>query len=161
MIGAAALKMLSSQSCVKTIFCFFFKLFACLGSPVQHLCKKRPNSPSLWITIRPAKDLHFWLSTDRQTAIAPKICVDFFECSVKVARVDGRKGWHNNTELTQSRLGDRLGGATRWASRPEKSDVLCEDTLGFGTAKAVIASGAVTVHASTLLAPSQELVARA
>jgi len=33
--------------------------------------------------------------------------------------------------------------------------------LGFGTAKAVITSGAVTVHASTLLAPSQELAARA
>jgi len=31
--------------------------------------------------------------------------------------------------------------------------------LGFGTAKAVIASRAVTVHASTLLAPSQELAA--
>jgi len=33
--------------------------------------------------------------------------------------------------------------------------------LGFGTAKAVIASRAVTVHVSTLLAPSQELAARA
>jgi hypothetical protein len=33
--------------------------------------------------------------------------------------------------------------------------------LGFGTAKAVIASRAVTVHASTLLAPSQERAARA
>jgi hypothetical protein len=33
--------------------------------------------------------------------------------------------------------------------------------LGFGTAKAVIASRAVTVHASTLLAPSQELMVRA
>jgi hypothetical protein len=33
--------------------------------------------------------------------------------------------------------------------------------LGSGTAKAVIASRAVTVHASTLLAPSQELAARA
>jgi hypothetical protein len=32
--------------------------------------------------------------------------------------------------------------------------------LGFGTAK-VIASRAVTVHASTRLAPSQELAARA
>ena len=89
-------------------------------------------------------------------AIAPKICVDFCERSVKVAGVDGRKGWHNNTEPVQSRLSDRLGGATRWVSRPEKSNVLCEDALGFGTAKAVIASRAVTVHVSTLLAPSQE-----
>jgi hypothetical protein len=47
------------------------------------------------------------------------------------------------------------------AARPEKTDVLCEEQLGFGTAKAVIASRAVTVHASTLSAPSQELIARA
>jgi hypothetical protein len=33
--------------------------------------------------------------------------------------------------------------------------------LMFGTAKAVIASRAVAVHASTLLAPSLELAARA
>jgi hypothetical protein len=33
--------------------------------------------------------------------------------------------------------------------------------LGFGTAKAVITSGAVMVHASTLWASSQELMARA
>ncbi|SPF46796.1 hypothetical protein SBA1_680050 [Candidatus Sulfotelmatobacter kueseliae] len=39
--------------------------------------------------------------------------------------------------------------------------MLCEDTLGSGAAKAVVASGAVTVHVSTLFAPSQELAARA
>jgi len=33
--------------------------------------------------------------------------------------------------------------------------------LGFGTAKAVIASGAVTVHVSTSVTPSQELLAGA
>ena len=38
---------------------------------------------------------------------------------------------------------------------------LCEEGLGSGTAKAAIASRAVTVHASTRLAPSQELAARA
>ena len=94
-------------------------------------------------------------------AIAPKVCVDICERSVKVACVDGRKGWHNNTESAQSRLSDWPGGATRKVARPEKSDVICEDTLGFGTAKAVIASRAMTVHASTLLAPSQVPVARA
>jgi len=41
----------------------------------------------------------------------------------------------------------QLGRATCWATRPEKSDCSREDQLGFGTAKAVIASGAVTVHA--------------
>jgi hypothetical protein len=93
--------------------------------------------------------------------VAPKVCVDFCEWSVNFAPVDGRKGWHNNTEPVQSRLSDKQGGATRQAAGPEKTDVLCEDALGSGTAKAVIASGAVTVHASTLLAPSQEPAARA
>ena len=36
-------------------------------------------------------------------------------------------------------------GATRRATRPEKTDSLRERLLGSGTAKAVIASGAVTV----------------
>ena len=44
------------------------------------------------------------------------------------------------------------------ATRPEKTDLLCEEQLGFGSAKAVIASKAATVHASTLSAPSQELM---
>jgi hypothetical protein len=52
-------------------------------------------------------------------------------------------------------LGDSLNWATGWAARPEKTDRLCEEQLGFGTAKAVITSGAVMVHASTLLASSQ------
>ena len=44
---------------------------------------------------------------------------------------------------------------------PKKPADFCEEEPGFGIAKAVIASRAVTVHASTLLAPSQELAARA
>jgi hypothetical protein len=52
-------------------------------------------------------------------------------------------------------------GQSVGATRPEKTDVLCEEKSGFGTAKAVIASRAVTVHVSTLSASSQELVARA
>ena len=101
------------------------------------------------------------LFTALEALTAPKVCVDFYEWSVNFACVDGRKGWHNNTEPVQSRLSDGPGGATRQAARPEKTDVICEDALGSGTAKAVIASGAVTVHASTLLAPSQEPAARA
>lgn len=53
------------------------------------------------------------------------------------------------------------GEVIRWMPGPEKTDSLCEEALGFGTAKAVIASEAVTVHASTLLTLSQELAARA
>ena len=47
------------------------------------------------------------------------------------------------------------------ATRPEKTDWLCEEKLGFGTAKAVITSRAATVHVSTRLALSQELMAGA
>jgi hypothetical protein len=61
----------------------------------------------------------------------------------------------------RSRLSDLQAEATRQVARPEKTGGLCEEQLGFGTAKAVIASRVVTVHASTLLAPSQELMARA
>jgi hypothetical protein len=53
------------------------------------------------------------------------------------------------------------GRVTCRATRPEKTDVLCEEQLGFGTAKAVVTSRAVTVHVSTPLASSQELMARA
>jgi hypothetical protein len=34
--------------------------------------------------------------------VAPKVCVDFYERSVKVAPVDGRKGWHN--KMSQSKV---------------------------------------------------------
>ncbi len=80
----------------------------------------------------------------------------------RVRNVDGRKGWLK-LNFSQSKVGwvIRFGEATRGTTRPEKTDRPCEGSLGFGTAKAVVASGAVTVHASTLLAPSQELVARA
>jgi hypothetical protein len=61
----------------------------------------------------------------------------------------------------RSRLGDPLERVTERAARPEKTDRLCEEQLGFGTAKVVVASRAVTVHASTLWASSQELAARA
>ena len=45
------------------------------------------------------------------------------------------------------------GEVIRWIPEPEKTDAFCEEALGFGTAKAVIASRAVTVHASTQLTP--------
>ena len=52
------------------------------------------------------------------------------------------------------------------AGQPEEQPDLKKPTalrgvVGVGTAKAVIASRAVTVHASTPKAPSQELAARA
>src|SRR5713101_4719590 len=61
----------------------------------------------------------------------------------------------------RSKPSDPPTGATRRAARPEKTDWLCEEQLGFGTAKEVKASGVVTVLASTLLVPSQALATRA
>jgi len=40
-------------------------------------------------------DLHFLLFTGRMRGIAQIVCVDFYEASVKVAFVDGRKGQRN------------------------------------------------------------------
>jgi hypothetical protein len=55
-----------------------------------------------------------------------------------------------------------IGSAGQLEEQPDlKNRRLCEGQLGFGTAKAVITSRAVTVHDSTLKAPSQELAARA
>ncbi len=53
----------------------------------------------------------------------------------------------NQRSPFQSRLGDPEGEVTRWKAGPEKTDGYCEVPLGFGTVKAVIASGAVMVHA--------------
>src|SRR5579872_609187 len=50
--------------------------------------------------------LQFALCTASTICIAPIVCVDVFYFSVKVVCVDGRKGWHNNTEPVQSRLSD-------------------------------------------------------
>lgn len=50
--------------------------------------------------------------------------------------------------------GNPEGDQTRKNRRP------CEGLLGFGAAKAAIASRAATVHVPTLLTPSQELAAR-
>ena len=80
---------------------------------------------------------------------------------LSVTPVDGWKGWLPNQSPVQSKPGDQPDEETRWATRPEKTDSLRERLLGFGTAKAVVAPGAVTVHASTLWTPSQESAARA
>lgn len=60
----------------------------------------------------PYIDLRFSFFTGEAPRVALKVCVDFFPSSAKVACVDGRKGWHNNTEPVQSRLSDQLDGAT-------------------------------------------------
>ncbi len=55
--------------------------------------------------------------------------------------------------LSQSEVSRVISFARRLvqAAKPEKTDCVAKAQLGFGTAKAVIASGAVAVHASTLL----------
>ena len=51
----------------------------------------------------------------------------------------------------------RSAGRPEEQPDPKKPADSCEEKPGFGTAKTVIASRAATVHASTLLAPSQKL----
>jgi len=98
----------------------------------------------------------------RIAVVAPIVGVDNLNQNVKVAPVDGRKG---TAKLKRRRpeVGRviRQQGQPEPAARPEKTDCFCEEQPGFGTAKAVIASGVVTVHASTLSAPSQERATRA
>ena len=45
--------------------------------------------------------LHSHIFTAFRKSIAPKLCVDFCECSVNFACVDGRKGWHNKTSRSK------------------------------------------------------------
>jgi hypothetical protein len=61
----------------------------------------------------------------------------------------------------ESRLGDPFSEVTQRTTGPEKTDSVARCLPGFGTVKTVIASRAVTVHASTPRALSQELAARA
>jgi len=79
--------------------------------------------------------LHYVFCTASHPYTAPKVCVDFCERSVKVAPVDGRKGWHNHTEPVRSRLSDKPGGATCQAARPEKTDCSARFSRGLGPRK--------------------------
>ena len=79
--------------------------------------------------------LHYVFCTALQPHAAPKVCVDIYERSVKVAPVDGRKGWHNHTEPVRSRLSDKSGGATCKAARPEKTDCSARFSRGLGPRK--------------------------
>src|SRR5579864_7881089 len=92
---------------------------------------------------------------------APILGVDTYAPALYIGQRRRSKGSVAIKLLNRSRLGDQPGGAIHRVTRPEKSGGHCEVQPGFGTAKAVIASGAVTVHASTLLTPSQESAARA
>ena len=82
---------------------------------------------------------------------------------------------HDTLRLVPESLGHRLVTALHFfvadidlgvsrsggTARPEKTDCAARRQPGFGTAKAVIAPRAVTVHASTPVASSQESAARA
>src|SRR5262249_37147768 len=85
-----------------------------------------------------------------------------FTCSTLGWRASTAERVGFNQQLpVRSRLGDSSGEAIRQTLGPEKTTTICEDSVGSGTAKEVSGSGAVTVHASTRLAPSQEPAARA
>jgi hypothetical protein len=66
--------------------------FLLLLGAVQVLCKSGPESEDAFPKLPPYSNLQFLLCTGRIHRIAPIVCVDFYERSVKVALVDGRKG---------------------------------------------------------------------
>jgi hypothetical protein len=117
---------------------------------------KAQDCKSLFISV-----LHFHFSRCFSSGVHKSRALTLGAMPFRLTYVDGRKVQCLSKCCNRSRLGDQPGGAIRRATRPEKTSGHCEVQLGFGTAKAVIASGAVTVHASTLLTPSQELAARA
>jgi hypothetical protein len=78
-------------------------------------------------------------STPVQNICDARHCIPDFE-GLRLPASTAEKVSENKTLLIRSRLGDPLGEATRRATKPEKTDRLCEEQLGFGTAKAVIAS---------------------
>jgi hypothetical protein len=78
-----------TRFCVKTIIWFPFKGFSCLFL----LCATSVQKPGEleWPVDKsvPGNHLRFLLCTGFEKAIAPKVCVDIYEWSVKVASVDG------------------------------------------------------------------------
>jgi hypothetical protein len=107
-----------------------FQPFAIFDSLVQFRVQKRLEIPTPVNNFLLYIHLHFWLCTARTQFNAPKLCVDFFECSVNVTCVDGRKGWHNNTEPIRTRLSDQPNGATRRVTGPEKTDSSARGSRG-------------------------------
>ena len=97
---------------------------------VHFYVQKADEFPAPLAKVLPYSNLHFALFTALPHALAPKVCVDDFFFSVKVICVDGRKGWHNNTEPVRSRLSDQPGGATCKVTRPEKTDSSARGSWG-------------------------------
>jgi len=83
------------ESCgVKTIVRFglsFFLKWGAVQVSVQIESELRWANPKTPLY----NDLHFVFFTAVEEGTAPIVCVDIYECSVKVAFVDGRKGQRN------------------------------------------------------------------
>ena len=75
--------------------------------------------------------------------------------------VDGGKGWLQSYVAGPKYAGWLPSGAIRKAAGPEKTDSLAKGLPGSGSTKVLTASRVATVHVSTLVALSQEPVARA
>jgi len=107
-----------------------FQPVAVFDRAVQFCVQKQSEIPVAVDNFLLYIHLRFDLCTAWTRLAAPKLCVDFFECSVNFACVDGRKGWHNNTEPVRSRLSDQPSGATRWVTGPEKTDSSARGSRG-------------------------------
>jgi len=138
-----------------------FQTFAVFDRAVQFCVQKRLATPDAVDKFLPYIHLHIAFCTAGRGTVAPIVCVDFSRYSGNLAYVDGRKGWHNNTEPVRSRLSDQPSGATRRVTEPEKTDSSARGSRGSELRKQWLHQRAVTVHASTLLTPSQESATRA
>jgi hypothetical protein len=107
-----------------------FQPFAVFDPAVQFCVQKRPEIPGAVDNFLLYIHLHLELCTAWTRRHAPKLCVDFFECSVNFACVDGRKGGHNKTEPIRSRLSGQPDGATRRVTGPEKTDSSARGSRG-------------------------------
>jgi len=125
-----------------------------VGNQIRHVCDVRWNN-NAWPVLR-RQDVELVLL--HTVADVPRFAPVFHIYVHRYLINHEKKHWHqwsncltwltstaervglNKTLPVRSRLSDLLTGATRRAPRPEKTDWLCEEQLGFGTAKAVIAS---------------------
>jgi hypothetical protein len=101
------------------------------------------------------------IRTHKLTAIAPTLGVDIFSSSGKVALVDGRKGQQQIRSCSEVSWVIGSIQATGTTAGPEKTDCVARCQPGFGTRESGDRAKVVAVHASTLLALSQERAARA
>ena len=111
------------DSAVKTIIWFPFSVLRSLWEVVQAFVQNAGIIESLLrvsFSLQPFAFFDF--AQLRRMRLHQNFALTFMNALLTLHHVDGRKGWHNNTEPVRSRLSDQPGGATRRATKPEKTD---------------------------------------